>query len=287
MGTGRPCAVRGVPLLPACRRLLDRHPGCGPLWSGGGPHPHRRGRRARGGGALRGDALESDRTSDLLREDLAGVRRAVRHGGVGDVASADVVVVEVDAIGPGGMVLDADDVGVMEAARATEVPVWVEAGVGRRCHPAGLEALVAVSRPRTSPGRDALRPRGDLPGGGADRGETACPSPSPAPTVPSPENCWRTGSGGGSRRSPSVMDRVPSMGEIDELSEQRLRGQRLSATPAVGRGPGRGRDPGVVGSGAPHQGRLRPLRRRRLRRPRPRPLPRRLVTTPSPTRPAS
>ena len=61
---------------------------------------------------------------------------------MGDVASADVVVVEVDAIGPGGMVLDADDVGVMEAARAIEVPVWVEAGVGRVLPPRLWEALV-------------------------------------------------------------------------------------------------------------------------------------------------
>lgn len=130
----------GFALLPACRRLLDRHPGCGPLWWVAA-------RILTAGDALEeaercADAVESDRTSDLLREDLAGVRRAVRHGGVGDVASADVVVVEVDAIGPGGMVLDADDVGVMEAARAIEVPVWVEAGVGRVLPPRLWEALV-------------------------------------------------------------------------------------------------------------------------------------------------
>ena len=66
----------------------------------------------------------------------------MRHGGVGDVASADVVVVEVDAIGPGGMVIDADDIGLIEAARAVEVPVWVEAGVGRVMPPKLWDALV-------------------------------------------------------------------------------------------------------------------------------------------------
>jgi hypothetical protein len=88
------------------------------------------------------DLLESDPTSDLLREELAGERRAVRHGGVGDVASADVVVIEVDAFGPGGMVLDADDVGLIEAARAVGVPVWVEGGVGRVLPPRLWDALV-------------------------------------------------------------------------------------------------------------------------------------------------
>jgi len=127
-------------VLPACRRLLDRHPGCGPLWwvaariltSGDAAEEAER----------CADALESDPTLDLLREDLGDGRRAVRHGGVGEVASADVVVVEVDAIGPGGVVLDADDLGLIEAAHAVEVPVWVEAGVGRVMPPRLWEALV-------------------------------------------------------------------------------------------------------------------------------------------------
>jgi len=115
-------------VLPACRRLLDRHAGCGPLWwvaarmlTAGDPVAE----------AERcADALEDDPTPEYLEEALAG-RRAVRHGGVGDVAAADVVVVVCDAIGPGGMVVDGDDLGLLEAARAVEVPVWVEAGVGR------------------------------------------------------------------------------------------------------------------------------------------------------------
>jgi len=127
-------------VLPACRRLLDRHPGCGPLWWVAA-------RILTAGDAVEeaercADLLESDPTSDLLREDLAGERRAVRHGGVGDVASADVVVVEVDAMGPGGLVIDADDLGVMESARVLEVPVWAEAGVGRMMPPRLWEGLV-------------------------------------------------------------------------------------------------------------------------------------------------
>jgi hypothetical protein len=127
-------------VLPACRRLLDRHPGCGPLWwvaarilTAGDPAEE----------AERcADLLESDPTPELLGEELGGERRAVRHGGVGDVAAADVVVVEVDAIGPGGVVLDADDFGLLHAARAVGVPVWVEGGVGRVMPPKLWDALV-------------------------------------------------------------------------------------------------------------------------------------------------
>jgi hypothetical protein len=127
-------------VLPACRRLLDRHPGCGPLWWVAA-------RLLTAGDAAEEaercvDLLESDPTSDLLHEDLSGEIRPVRHGGVGDVASADVVVVEVDAIGPGGVVLDADDIGLIEAARAVGVPVWVEGGVGRVMPPKLWDAMV-------------------------------------------------------------------------------------------------------------------------------------------------
>jgi hypothetical protein len=116
-------------LVPACRRLLDRHPGCGPLWwvaarvlTAGDPVDE----------AERcADALDTDPTAELLEEELSAVTRSVRHGGVGDVAGAEVVVIEVEAIGPGGMVVDPDDAGLIEAARSVEVPLWVQAGVGR------------------------------------------------------------------------------------------------------------------------------------------------------------
>lgn len=130
----------GSAVLPACRRLLDRHPGCGPLW-------WVTARILTAGDAAEEaercvDLLEADPTSDLLHEGLGSETRMVRHGGVGDVASADVVVVEVDAIGPRGVVLDADDIGLIEAARAVGVPVWAEGGVGRVMPPRLWEAMV-------------------------------------------------------------------------------------------------------------------------------------------------
>ena len=135
-------AVReGPAVLPACRRLLDRHPGCGPMWwvaariltSG---DPVNEGERC-------ADALETDETEELLEQALAPGARLVRRGGVSDVASADIVVVEVDAVGPGGIVVDGDVLGLLEAARAVEVPVWAQAGVGRILPARLWEALVA------------------------------------------------------------------------------------------------------------------------------------------------
>jgi hypothetical protein len=122
-------------LVPACRRLLDRHPGCGPLWWVAArvltaSDPVDEAERC-------ADSLATDPTADLLEEELGAVVRVVRHGGVGDVAGAEVVVIEVEAIGPGGMVVDPDDGGLIEAARALEVPLWVQAGVGR-VMPAGI-----------------------------------------------------------------------------------------------------------------------------------------------------
>ena len=129
----------GAAVLPACRRLLDRHPGSGPLWwvaarilTAGDPSAE----------AERcADELEQDMTAELLAEELSGGRRVVRHGGIGEVASAEIVVVQSDAIGAGGMVVDGDDLGMIEAARATEVPMWVEAGVGRVLPPRLWDAL--------------------------------------------------------------------------------------------------------------------------------------------------
>ena len=57
------------------------------------------------------------------------------------MASADIVIVQVDAFGAGGMVVDADVLGLLEAARVVEVPVWAEAGVGRILPPRLWDAL--------------------------------------------------------------------------------------------------------------------------------------------------
>lgn len=122
-------------LLPACRRLLERHPGCGPLWWAAA-------RILCAGDAVAeaercGDELDRDRTADVLADALDEAGRAVRHGGVAEVATAQVVVVVATALGGtggdegDGMVVDPDDMGLLEAARCLEVPVWVEAGVGR------------------------------------------------------------------------------------------------------------------------------------------------------------
>ena len=127
---------------------------------GGGPHPHRRRPGGRRGRALRRTPrVRSDRRAP--REDFATARRIVRHGGVGDVASADIVVVQVDAIGPGGMVVDADDLGLIEAARAVEVPVWVEAGVGRVLPPRLWDALDPRARHRRPSPRAGVDGRSD------------------------------------------------------------------------------------------------------------------------------
>lgn len=115
-------------LLPACRRLLERNPTCGPLWWVAA--------RLLCAGDAWAEAvrcarlLEDDPTEELLEVELHG-RRCVRHGGVSEAASADAVVLVADALGPDGMVVDTDDVGLLEAARAVETEVWLSAGMGR------------------------------------------------------------------------------------------------------------------------------------------------------------
>jgi hypothetical protein len=129
----------GPAVLPACRRLLDRHPGCGPMWWVAARILTAGDQVAEGEACA--DALECDQTDELLDEALPAGARIVRRGGVSDVASADIVVVQVDAFGAGGMVVDADVLGLLEAARVVEVPVWAHAGVGRVLPPRLWDAL--------------------------------------------------------------------------------------------------------------------------------------------------
>lgn len=115
-------------LLPACRRLLERNPWCGPLWWVAA-------RILTGGDAFDEAAdcvelLEEDPTQELL-EAACAAHRVVRHGGVAEVAAAEVVLLETDVMGPDGLALDTDDVRLLEAARDLGTPVWVSAGVGR------------------------------------------------------------------------------------------------------------------------------------------------------------
>jgi hypothetical protein len=121
-------------LLPACRRLLERQPACGPLWwlcarllVAGDPVEE-----AERCAAL----LIDDPTPDVLRSSLQTGKvgpplRIVRQGGVGEVAGADVVVIEVDAISTNAMIISSSRRGLLQAAVASETPVWLESGVGR------------------------------------------------------------------------------------------------------------------------------------------------------------
>lgn len=120
-------------LLPACRRLLERQPACGPLWwlcakvlvAG---DPVAEAERCAG-------LLIDDPTSTVLDSSLRtgsnSTQRAIRQGGVGEVAGADVVVIEADALSANAMIVSPSRRGLLQAAVASETPVWVEAGVGR------------------------------------------------------------------------------------------------------------------------------------------------------------
>jgi hypothetical protein len=162
-------------VLPACRRLLERNPGCGPLWwvaarVVASEDPVDEAERC-------AEELESDPTDTLC--DASAPPRAVRHGGIGEVVGADVVIVEAAALGMsrvdgatatsrnmaldpsgerGSMVINGDDLGLLEAALAADVTIWVVGGVGRVLPPRLWEAL--ADRFRSSHGARA----GDLGG---------------------------------------------------------------------------------------------------------------------------
>lgn len=128
-----------VAVLPACRRLLDRHPGCGPLWWVAAtvltsPDAVAEATRC-------ADLLLEDPTEDLLPEAVPAASRAVRRGSLADVAGADLVVVTADALGHGGAVVDGGAAGLLAAAVELQVPAWVVAGVGRLLPPRLWDAL--------------------------------------------------------------------------------------------------------------------------------------------------
>lgn len=147
-------------VLPACRRLLERNPSCGPLWWVAA--------RLCTAGDLVAEAercaeeLDDDPTEELLDAALPDDARVVRHGGIAEATSADVVLLDTDAVGPTGMVLDPDDCGLLEAARACEVDIWLVAGAGRVLPPRLWDALLArLDVPRTA-GRRVHRFHDDL-----------------------------------------------------------------------------------------------------------------------------
>ena len=113
---------------------------------------------ALGQGSRRGDpAGEAERCATLLIDDPTPsvVRstlrtdpntpslRVVRQGGVGEVAGADVVLIEVDALSAHTMIVPSSRRGLLQAAVASETPVWVESGVGRLLPPKLWNALVS------------------------------------------------------------------------------------------------------------------------------------------------
>lgn len=128
-------------VVPACRRLLDRHPGCGPLWwvaalvmTAADPSDE---------AASCAERLLGDPTEDRLAEALPAGRRAVRRGSLSDVAGAELVLVSVDAIGAGGVAVDDGAAGLLAAAVELGVPAWAVAGVGRVLPPRLWDELAA------------------------------------------------------------------------------------------------------------------------------------------------
>lgn len=130
-------------LLPSCRRLLTRYPWRGPLWwvaahllSSADPPAAADWCAAQ---------LLGDPTEEILEVELVTAGRAVRRGSLADVAGAEVVVVEVEAMSAGAMALEVDRRPMLVAARDLDIPIWAVAGVGRVL-PRGLwESMLARS----------------------------------------------------------------------------------------------------------------------------------------------
>jgi hypothetical protein len=131
-------------VLPACRRLLERQPACGPLWWLSArvlvaDDPAFEAERC-------GLLLEDDRTPEQVHDTLRSLqnpdRRIVRRGGIAELAVADVVMVEAYAIGPEAMFLPTAEQTMLKTALSLEIPIWVESGVGRLLPRKIWEALV-------------------------------------------------------------------------------------------------------------------------------------------------
>jgi hypothetical protein len=175
-------------LVPACRRLIDRHVAVGPMWwlaarvlSAGDPVAE---------GWRSADEIDGDTTMSVLARNLpddatvvivgwpeltaSAVRRrgdietlVVEAGGDGMALSrrlhdagldsaevpdlgigaaatvADLVIVEAVAAGPTGVLAGTGSHAAAAVARASEVPVWAVAGVGRVLHQQMWDALLA------------------------------------------------------------------------------------------------------------------------------------------------
>lgn len=180
--------VQPAGLVPACRRLIERHVAAGPVWWLSArmlreEDPVRAGRDA-------AEQLRCDRTPDVLADALPDSATAVvvgwpdlavdalrRRGdvevlvvewdtegeqlvrrlgerdqsatlippaGVGPAAVvADVVIVEAQAAGPGGVLARPGSMAAAAVAAHQQVPVWAVVGVGRLLPAPLWEALLA------------------------------------------------------------------------------------------------------------------------------------------------
>ncbi len=154
-------------VLPACRRLLERHPDCGPLWWASA-------RILTAGDQILeaeqcASLLMEDPTSETLREAIFDAGdggpddlplRIARNGGVGELAAADAILVEASALGPGSMLIASSSRALLQASEAAGTPVWVESGVGRVLPPRLWGAL--LDRITTKSGSEITHPGGEI-----------------------------------------------------------------------------------------------------------------------------
>ncbi len=143
-------------LVPACRRLLDRHVGCVPLWwvaarvlSAADPVAE---------GMEAASELWDDPTHELL-DDLVGSdgRRVLLGGSFSAMASAEVAAIDVDGIGVGvtgrgEILLSPGARSWLRDASELSLEVWLVAGAGRML-PSRLWTSLAgrVTQDRHSP----------------------------------------------------------------------------------------------------------------------------------------
>lgn len=150
-------------LLTSCRRLVDRRPGCAPLvWLAA---------RMLTGADPRSEAadavaeIEADPTGSELDHgldhgltvlalddsDIAGpVLRARSDLRIVAAGDADLVVLESDCVGPSAALVPPGAVEAAVRARASAVPVWLVAGVGRVL-PENMWSLVMARLGRDRP----------------------------------------------------------------------------------------------------------------------------------------
>lgn len=138
--------VDPVALVPACRRLLERHPGCGPLWwLSACVLSAADGAEAAVTCAM---ALADDPTDEHVEDTVAESGRIVRRGSLADVAGADAVLVVGHAVGGAELsaaaaLVEPEHHRLAAAAADLGIPIWLRAGVGCQLPPRLWEAALA------------------------------------------------------------------------------------------------------------------------------------------------